>query len=60
MNTNLKCASLLESSSTLKSEAFINQLKNSYQADQQVKYLSLQAEIDLLLHQIQTAKSNKN
>ena len=30
-----------------------------YQADQQVKYLHLQAEIDVLLQQLQTMKQNK-
>jgi hypothetical protein len=39
------------------SDTFINQLKKSYQADHQVKYLSLQAELDLLLHQIQKEKT---
>jgi hypothetical protein len=41
------------------SDTFINQLKRSYNADQQVKYLHLQAELDLLLHQIQTAKQTQ-
>ncbi|MBE9166526.1 hypothetical protein IQ238_02895 [Pleurocapsales cyanobacterium LEGE 06147] len=30
-----------------------------YQADQQVKYLHLQAEIDVLLQQLQTLKQDK-
>lgn len=41
------------------SDTFINQLKRSYHAEAQVKYLHLQAELDLLLHQIQTAKQNQ-
>jgi hypothetical protein len=31
----------------------------SYQADQQVKYLHLQAEIEVLLQQLQTLKQKK-
>lgn len=58
MTTNLKSCHSLGTTSVLNSEAFINQLKKSYQADQQLKYLSLQAEIDLLLHQIQHIKSD--
>lgn len=57
MTTNLKSSRTLISTSMVNSETFINQLKKSYQTDQQLKYLSLQAEVDLLLHQIQKAKS---
>ena len=32
----------------------IKQLQRSYQADQQLKYMSLQAELELLLQQIKT------
>ncbi len=38
----------------------IQQLKKSYQADQQLKYIHLEAEIDLLLHQIQINKTKQN
>lgn len=38
--------------------AKIEQLQRAYNADQQVKYIHLEAEIDLLLHQIQ-AQQNK-
>lgn len=31
-----------------------------YQADQQVKYLHLQAEIEVLLHELQTLKQHKS
>lgn len=34
----------------------LEQLKRTYQADQQVKYMSLEAELELLLQQIKTAK----
>ena len=54
MATNLKSNQTLKSISVLHSQAFINQVKKSYQADQQVKYLSLQAEVDLLLHQVRS------
>jgi hypothetical protein len=60
MTTNLKSSPSLKSTSILNSETFINQLKKSYQADQQVKYLSLHAEIDLLLHQVQSVKKEIN
>lgn len=32
----------------------LEQLQRAYQADQQLKYMSLEAELALLLHQIQT------
>jgi hypothetical protein len=51
MTTDLKSISILNS------QTIINQLKKSYPADQQVKYLSLQTEIDLLLHQLKSLKS---
>ena len=35
------------------------QLMKSYQANQQVKYLHLQAEIEVLLQQLQTLKQQK-
>jgi hypothetical protein len=56
MTTNLKSSPSVLPTSMLNSEAFINQLRKSYQVDQQVKYLHLQAEIDLLLHQLQNLK----
>jgi hypothetical protein len=34
----------------------LSQVKETYQADQQVKYLYLQAEIDVLLQQLQSLK----
>ena len=34
----------------------LEQLQKAYQADQQVKYMSLEAELELLLQQIKTAK----
>jgi hypothetical protein len=52
MNPNLKASNTLSPISMLNSETFLNQIKKSYQADQQVKYLHLQAEIELLLHKI--------
>ncbi|MEA5510289.1 aspartate kinase [Crocosphaera sp. UHCC 0190] len=36
----------------------MKQVRKSYQAVQQVKYLHLQAEIDVLLQQLQTLKQN--
>ena len=57
MTTNLKSCNSFDAPSVLNSELFLNQLKNSYQAEQQVKYLKLQAEVDLLLHQIKTARA---
>jgi len=38
----------------------IEQLQKAYQADQQLKYMSLEAELELLLHQIQANKNNNN
>ncbi|MGY6528812.1 MAG: hypothetical protein ACXITR_02680 [Cyanobacterium sp.] len=35
----------------------IEQLQRAYNADQQVKYIHLEAEIDLLLHQLQTQQN---
>lgn len=35
------------------------QMTKCYQADQQVKYLHLQAEVDVLLQQLQTLKQQK-
>jgi hypothetical protein len=52
MTTNLKTTNTVLSTTRANSEAFLNQIKKSYQADQQVKYLHLQAEIDLLYHQV--------
>ncbi len=40
-------------------DARLIQLMKSYQADQQVKYLHLQAEIEVLLQQLQTLKQQK-
>ncbi|MGK7917857.1 MAG: hypothetical protein AB4038_20335 [Prochloraceae cyanobacterium] len=37
----------------------MTKLMNSYQADQQVKYLHLQAEIEVLLHQLKNLKQQK-
>ncbi len=34
----------------------LEQLQKAYQADQQLKYMSLEAELELLLQQIKTAK----
>jgi len=34
----------------------LEQLQKAYQADQQVKYMSLETELELLLQQIKTAK----
>ncbi|WP_308255227.1 hypothetical protein [Geminocystis sp. GBBB08] len=38
----------------------LEQLQKAYQADQQLKYMSLEAELELLLHQIQASKVNNN
>lgn len=38
----------------------LEQLQRAYQADQQIKYMSLEAELELLLHQIQVNKANNN
>ncbi len=53
MNTDLKSSYSVLQTSMVSSDSFVNQLKKSYQADQQVKYLSLKADIDLLLHKLQ-------
>jgi len=37
----------------------IEQLQRAYNADQQAKYIHLEAEIELLLHQIQVKGQNK-
>lgn len=40
-------------STLVKAENYnLKQLKKSYQADQQLKYIHLEAELNLLLHQI--------
>lgn len=59
MTTNLESKTLKSCGAVIDSTNFINQLKKSYQTDQQLKYLKLQAEIDLLLHQVQTNKINQ-
>ena len=59
MNTDLKSSHSVLQTSIVSSDHFVNQLKKSYQADQQVKYLYLQAEIDLLLHQVQNCKQGQ-
>ncbi|BAQ62006.1 hypothetical protein GM3708_2412 [Geminocystis sp. NIES-3708] len=38
----------------------LERLQKAYQADQQLKYMSLEAELELLLHQIQVNKANNN
>ncbi|MBF2058176.1 MAG: hypothetical protein IGQ45_13420 [Cyanobacterium sp. T60_A2020_053] len=38
----------------------IEQLQKAYNADQQVKYMHLEAEIELLLHQIRANKKEQN
>ena len=38
----------------------LQQLKKSYQTNQQLKYIHLEAEIDLLLHQIQITKTKQD
>ncbi len=40
-------------------ETQIKQVIKSYQADQQVKYLHLQAEIEVLLQQLRTMKQKR-
>ncbi len=43
----------------IKSKSYnIEQLQKAYNADQQAKYIHLEAEIELLLHQIQVKKQN--
>jgi hypothetical protein len=55
MTTNL----LSKSSVNLDRQESIAKLTKAYQADQQVKYLHLQAEIEVLLQQLQTVKSDR-
>ena len=59
MNADLKSSHCVLQTSIVSSDSFVNQLKKSYPADQQVKYLYLQAEIDLLLHQLQNCKQGQ-
>ena len=40
-------------------QSSLKQMAKCYQADQQVKYLHLQAEVDVLLQQLQTLKQQK-
>jgi hypothetical protein len=44
---------------TVSDDANLMKLMKSYQADQQVKYLHLQAEIEVLFQQLQTLKQQK-
>jgi len=44
---------------TKTSEAQLMSLMKSYQADQQVKFLSLEAEIDILLKHLQNLQAEK-
>lgn len=49
--------SLVKSATTIgDSESNLKRMTQCYQADQQVKYLHLQAEIDVLIQQLQTLK----
>ena len=48
------CVSMKTQEKVLSPE--IQQLQRAYQADQQVKYMSLQAELELLLQQVKTGK----
>ena len=59
MNPDLKSSRSVLQTSMVSSDSCVNQLKKSYQADQQVKYLHLKAEIDLLLHQVQNSKQSQ-
>jgi hypothetical protein len=52
MTTNLLAQSSTAANSVR--QASIEKLTKSYQADQQVKYLHLQAEIEVLLQHLQT------
>jgi uncharacterized lipoprotein YajG len=45
-----------QGSSSISKDERVQQLMKSYQADQQVKYLHLQAEIEVLLQELQTLK----
>ncbi len=46
-------------SSSHSSQSSSKQIAKCYQADRQVKFLHLQAEIDLLLQELQTLKQQK-
>lgn len=65
MTTSLLSPVNRETSSTLKTtitsdlDTHLRQVMKAYQADQQVKYLHLQAEIEVLLQQLQTLKQQK-
>ncbi len=49
--------SLVKPASTMEdSESKLRKMTQCYQADQQVKYLHLKAEIDILIQQLQTLK----
>ncbi|MEA5535337.1 aspartate kinase [Crocosphaera sp. XPORK-15E] len=50
--------SIQQSLGTKSQEHQMTQVRKSYQVVQQVKYLHLQAEIDMLLQQLQTLKQN--
>jgi hypothetical protein len=56
MTTNL----ISQPSATVERQELIAKLTKAYQTDQQVKYLHLQAEIEVLLQQLQTVKSASN
>lgn len=47
------------SSAKVADEANLTKLMQSYQGDRLVKYLHLQAEIEMLLQQVQTLKQHK-
>jgi hypothetical protein len=47
------------SSAIISDDSSLIKVMKSYQADQQVKYLHLQAEIEVLLQQLQTLKQKK-
>jgi hypothetical protein len=51
---------LSKSSTSIERQESIAKLTKAYQADQQVKYLHLQAEIEVLLQQLQTVKTNRH
>ena len=52
-------SSVLSSDAKTTVIAKLNQMTQCYQADQQVKYLHLQAEIDVLIQKLQTLKQQK-
>lgn len=52
-------ASESRSNLTANDDTQLRKIMKSYQADQQVKYLYLQAEIDVLLQQLQTLNKQK-